>query len=397
MRSWARSSRWMLAAGLLLAAGCAADRPEPEPGMRLEPASFDQLSGWPGATPRAALEAFVAGCGRIEKADPAARFGGKPFAGTVADWQEACRHARAATPDDPSATTFFEAWFRPYAVVDSGSAEGLITGYYEPLLEGSPTPSPRYHVPLHGRPADLVTVDLGEFAEDLKGRRVVGRVEDGRLTLYPDRAAIDAGAIEGQRVELLWVDDPIQKFFLQIQGSGRVRLPDGSVERIGYAEQNGRLYHAIGRDLVASGELTKDEVSLQTIRAWMLAHPEQAQALMWKNPSYVFFRRLPDPPDGKGAPGALGVPLTAGHSLAVDRSVWPLGAPMWLDTTLPQEVGGAPLRTVAVAQDTGGAIKGAIRADLYLGVGPAAERIAGPMKSPGRLWILLPRSVEPVG
>jgi membrane-bound lytic murein transglycosylase A len=388
------SCRRLLAAGLLLmAAGCA---PEPEPGMALTPASFGELNGWPGNSPSAALGAFVAGCGRIEKAEPGARFGGKDFAGTIADWQEACRQARLAPAGEPAAQAFFEAWFQPFAVSDGGNPDGLITGYYEPMLDGSTTPSARFNVPLHARPADLVTVDLGAFAEDLQGRRVAGRVEDGKLVLYPDRAAIDEGALASQQLELLWVDDPIEKFFLQIQGSGRVRLPDGSVQRVGYAEQNGRLYRAIGRDLVAAGELGKDEVSLQTIRAWMEAHPDKARALMWKNPSYVFFRRLPDLPEDQGAPGALGVPLTAGHSLAVDRSVWPLGAPMWLDTSLPREVGGAPLQTIAVAQDTGGAIKGAVRADLFLGVGPTAERIAGPMKSKGRLWILLPKAAGPV-
>lgn len=365
------------------------------PSLTLTPVAFSDLADWPGTSPGAALKAFVNGCGRIEKADPADRFGGKSFAGPISAWQEACRQARAVSMDDHSAQQFFQDWFRPHAVTANGSKDGLITGYYEPLLNGSLTPTDRYRVPLHGRPADLVSVDLGEFAEDLKGRRVVGRVEAGKLRLYPDRAAIDEGALAAQRLELLWVDDPIGKFFLQIQGSGRVRLPDGTVQRIGYAEQNGRLYRAIGRDLVQSGELSAEEVSLQTIRAWLEAHPERANELMWKNPSYVFFQTLPDLADDQGAPGAIGVPLTAGHSLAVDRSFWPLGVPMWLDTSLPPEVGGAPLRTLAVAQDTGGAIKGAVRADLFLGVGPTAERIAGPMKSTGRLWVLLPKAIEP--
>ncbi|HWL69022.1 MAG TPA: murein transglycosylase A [Geminicoccus sp.] len=388
-------ARRLLAGAVLLLGACAAEPPKPEPGMALKPAAFTELAGWPGTSPSAALRAFVAGCGRIEQADPDARFGGKDFAGKLSAWQDACRQARITPTGDASAQTFFEAWFQPFAITDGGKPEGLITGYYEPVLEGSREPSERFRIPLHARPADLVTVDLGQFAEDLQGRRVAGRVENGRLVLYPDRAAIDQGALSDQQLELLWVDDPIGKFFLQIQGSGRVRLPDGTVQRIGYADQNGRLYHAIGRELVASGELSKDEVSLQTIRAWLEAHPDQAEALMWRNPSYVFFQPLPDLPDDQGAPGALGIPLTAGHSLAVDRSIWPLGAPMWLDTHLPPEVGGAPLRTLAVAQDTGGAIKGAVRADLFLGVGPTAERIAGPMKSQGRMWILLPKAAAP--
>ena len=371
--------------------------PPPDTGLSLHPATFDTLSGWPGSAPAAGLKAFVAGCSRIERADPKARFGGHAFAGEITAWQETCRQAKSVPAlDDLAAQAFFEEWFLPYAARDNGTADGLVTGYYEPLLDGSRTRTARFNVPLHARPADLVTVDLGEFANDLKGRRVAGRVVDGKLALYPDREAIDEGALIPQHLELLWVDDPIDKFFLQIQGSGRVRLPDGIVERVGYADQNGRLYRAIGRDLVQSGDLTKDEVSLQAIRAWMEAHPEKARQLMWKNPSYVFFRQLPNLPDDEGAPGAIGVPLTAGHSLAVDRSIWPLGVPMWLDTNLPPEVGGEPLRTIAVAQDTGGAIKGAVRADLFVGVGEIAERIAGPMKSPGRLWVLLPKAIQPV-
>jgi membrane-bound lytic murein transglycosylase A len=385
--------------GLFGLLSCAPERaPEIDRGMALEPVAFADLADWPGTAPSAGLKAFVAGCGRIEKADPSAQFGGKSFAGIIAAWQDACSVARSTPPgDDAAARLFFEENFRPFAITQDGEPDGLITGYYEPLLNGSPTPTARFRVPLHARPVDLVSVDLGEFSPDLQGRRIAGKVVDGKLTLYPDRAAIDSGVLASQQLELLWVDDPVAKFFLQIQGSGRVRLPDGSVQRVGYADQNGRLYRPIGRDLVQAGEISQDQISLQTIRAWLEAHPERADELMWKNPSYVFFRTLPDLADDQGAPGALGIPLTAGHSLAVDRSFWPLGAPMWLDTSYPPEVGGAPLRTVAVAQDTGGAIKGAVRADLFVGVGPPAERIAGPMKSGGRLWILLPNGIQPVG
>jgi membrane-bound lytic murein transglycosylase A len=383
------------ALGMLLS--CSPQKPDLDRGMALAPVEFTELSDWPGASPASGLKAFVAGCGRIEKASPEDQFGGKSFAGPISAWQAACQAARATPVEDVAARRFFEENFRPYAITQDGEPEGLITGYYEPLLNGSRTPDGRFRVPLHARPVDLVSVDLGEFAPDLQGRRIAGKVVDGKLTLYPDRAAIDTGALASQNLELLWVDDPVAKFFLQIQGSGRVKLPNGSVQRVGYADQNGRIYRPIGRDLVQAGEIGKEQVSLQTIRAWLEAHPERADELMWKNPSYVFFRTLPDLADDQGAPGALGIPLTAGHSLAVDRSFWPLGAPMWVDTTYPAEIGGGPLRTVAIAQDTGGAIKGAVRADLFVGVGPSAERIAGPMKSPGRLWILLPKGIEPVG
>lgn len=273
-----------------------------------------------------------------------------------------------------------------------GAGDGLLTGYYEPLLTGARTPDARHRVPLYRPPPDLVAVDLAAFAADLAGRRVTGRVEAGRLVPYSDRAAIDAGALAGRDLELLWVDDPVAAFFLHIQGSGRVRLPDGSLIRVGYAGQNGRPYRAIGRDLIELGALTPETVSLQTIRTWLLANPGAAPAVMQKNPSFVFFRDLGPVDDGEGPPGAQGAPLTPGRSLAVDTAHVALGTPVWLDTTAPWPDGPGPLRRLLVAQDTGGAIKGALRGDVFFGAGEDAEHTAGHMRSPGRWWVLLPHA-----
>jgi membrane-bound lytic murein transglycosylase A len=247
-------------------------------------------------------------------------------------------------------------------------------------------------VPLYRKPDDLVMVDLGEFRENLKGERIAGRVIDGRLRPYEDRTRIEGGALKGRDLEMVWVDDPVDAFFLHIQGSGRITLEDGSVMRVGYAGQNGHPYIAVGRELIARGVLTKENVSMQSIREWLHANPGEASGLMNKNPSFVFFRPL----DGEGPLGAQGVALTPGRSLAVDRSFVPYGLPVWLDAQDPLD-GAARVRRLMVAQDTGGAIRGPVRGDVFWGHGADAELRAGRMKSPGRYYLLIPRTVIPMG
>ena len=229
-------------------------------------------------------------------------------------------------------------------------------------------------------------VQLGEFRDDLKGRRIAGRVIDGKLKPYESREQIVAGNWPHNQEVLVWVDDPVDAFFVQIQGSGVVQLNDGNVMRIGYAGQNGHVYYAIGRELIERGELTKEEVSLQTIRAWLEKNPAQADEIMNTNASYVFFREL----DGEGPLGGEGVALTAGRSLAIDRSLISYGVPVWTDIEPPSASVGK-IQRLMVAQDTGGAIRGAVRGDVFWGFGERAEAIAGPMKSRGQYWILLPR------
>ena len=314
---------------------------------------------------------------------------GAPIAGQAHHWQAVCRMAaqlgRNVSP--ALARRFFENWFSAYQVTDRGNPDGLFTGYFEPLLHGSLKKTPRYSVPLYKKPNDLVTVQLGDFNNALKGEQITGRLWANKLVPYAKRAEIESGALSGKGLELVWVDDPVDAFFLQIQGSGLVKLPSGKILRMGYAGKNGQPYFAIGRELVARGALKMENVSLQAIRAWLVANPTEAQAVMNKNPSYVFFRVI----EGAGPIGAQGVPLTAGHSLAVDRRYIPLGAPLWLDTTDPL-VPGSPLRRLVIAQDTGGAIKGIVRGDFFWGAGDRAQKGAGKMKQPGRIFILLPRS-----
>jgi len=378
---------------LLLLAACAA--PPPGPVRRLLPADFADLPGWERDDPRPALAAFLRGCTRIRpwRADRPMDRDGDPRFGTVGDWQRLCRRARAlAGAEATTVRRFFVRHFRPWAVDDGRGREGLFTGYYEPLLEGALRPDARFRWPVHRRPPELVEVDLGLFREDLRGRRIAGRVDDdGRLRPFPDRAAIERGVLAGRGLELLWVDDPIGLFFLHIQGSGRVRLRDGRTLRLVYAGQNGHPYRAIGRDLVEMGALAPEEVSLFTIRAWLEAHPAAAPALMRRNPSYVFFRLAGEVREGEGPPGTLGVPLTPARSIAVDRRFWPLGIPFFLDVPVPFPEGERPWRALVVAQDTGGAIRGVVRADVFWGTGPRAEWIAGHMRARGRMWVLLPR------
>jgi membrane-bound lytic murein transglycosylase A len=242
-------------------------------------------------------------------------------------------------------------------------------------------------------PDDLIRVDLSRFDPELAGRSIRGRIEGSDFVPYHSRTDIDHGALADRRLELLWVNDEVAKFFLQIQGSGQVKLDDGSVVRVGYAEQNGLPYRAIGRDLIEIGALKQEEVSLQSIRDWLKTHPDQAPAIMARNQSYIFFQENQQLSPEDGPLGAQGVPLTAGRSLAVDPRHIPLGAPLWLETTIPNgHAEGTPLRRLMIAQDTGGAIKGPVRGDVFWGAGAEAEAIAGHMKSRGQFYLLIPRA-----
>ena len=335
-------------------------------GFQLMPVTFGDLPNWSYDNHAQALQAFRRSCTNISGKRAVANSGnGGPF-GVSGHWQRACSAASSTRSNDSAARAFFEEWFVPYLVESAGSNEGLFTGYYEPMLNGSYRRSERFSTPLYRAPGNT-------------GRKL------------PSRAEIEAGALAGRGLELVWTDDPIGVFFLQIQGSGRVRLDDGSVLRVGYAGNNGFTYFPIGRELIRRGEVTPEQMSMQAIRDWLIAHPNQADALMNMNPSYVFFRVL----DGDGPIGAHGVALTPGRSLAVDPSFVPYGVPIWLETTDPVQ-GGAPLHRLVVAQDTGGAIKGPIRGDVFWGVGDEAELRAGLMKQPGRYFLLLPRAAAAV-
>ena len=309
------------------------------------------------------------------------------------DWRTVCtRTEELAQPDNTALRAFFEESFTPYQVFNpDGSSQGLITGYYEPRLTGSRVRTDRFRYPLYAVPDDMLIIDLSEVYPQLKDMRLRGRLQGKRVLPYYNRAEIDGGKASLQGRELFWVEDTVDLFFLQIQGSGRIELPDGSLVKVGYAEQNGHPYVSIGKKLVEMGELKLEEASMQGIKNWAQRYPEKLDALLAQNPSYVFFRELPN---GLSAPlGALGVPLTETYSIAVDPRTIPLGAPVFLSTTYPNT--SEPLNRLMLAQDTGGAIKGAVRADFFWGFGEQAGAQAGRMKQSGQMWVLFPKGVEP--
>ena len=388
-----RARTCALALLVLAASSCApAERREPpgtpkeDAGIRFEPARFSDLRGWAGDDHRAALSTFVKSCRWL------LRRGAGQF-GRAADWRPVCREARAAAGRAPDAKRFFERNFVPVRVTaGDGNPDGLVTGYFEPQLRGSRKRDARHNVPLYKRPPELIMVDLSRFRNDLKGRRVAGLAVKGALRPYHDRASIDRGALADRGLELVWVDSAIDAFFLQIQGSGQVRLRDGTVMRLGYDGFNGQPYTAIGRALIRNGAIPAEKMSMQATRRWLEATPEAGRKLMHTNRSYVFFRQL----SGPGPVGSAGVALTPGRSIAVDRHRIPLGMPLWLETTLPGP-GAEPFRRLVISQDTGGAISGAVRADVFWGAGARAAEIAGHMKSTGRYWLLRPRFSMPTG
>jgi membrane-bound lytic murein transglycosylase A len=346
---------------------------------QLQAAGWSDLPGWAEDDHAAAWAAFLQSCRGIA---------GKAHGPA---WKRVCDLAKAANGatagNGKAARQFFEEHLRPYAVLSGeGAASGTITGYYEPLLRGSRQLAKGFEQPVRGVPDDLLTIDLSAIFPELKDKRVRGRLDGNKVVPYWSRAEIAARGDRLPGKTLLYVDDAVELFFLQVQGSGRVKLPDGSLVRLNYADQNGHPYQSIGRVLVERGELKLEEASMQGIQAWARANPGRLDDLLNNNPSYVFFREAPNSKDGPV--GALGVPLTAERSLAVDPRSIPLGAPVFLATTRPNS--SQPLNRLMLAQDTGGAIKGAVRADFFWGFGKEAGEQAGRMKQSGRLWVLLP-------
>ncbi|MEE4253793.1 MAG: MltA domain-containing protein [Desulfuromusa sp.] len=360
-------------------AGCMGKPPVeiPPPEVKvstLKKVSWAQVDGWLLDHPAAALVAFQQSCKAI---------GGRE------QWQNACAEAvKISTVGEKNSRDFFELYFQPYQVRNSdGSTDGLITGYYGPELLGSRMPTEEYKYPLYRQPDDMLIIDMDDLYPELSQYRLRGRIVGNRVVPYFDRNEIDYGENPLAGQELFWVKDPVDLFFLHIQGSGRVRLPDGELVMVNYANQNGHPYRSIGKLLLERNEMTRDQMSMQNIRKWVAENPDAGRQLLAENPSYVFFRELSA--EFKSPPGALGVPLTALRSLAVDPRTIPLGAPVFLSTTFPGT--DFPLKQLMVAQDTGGAIKGEVRADFFWGMGNDAGKIAGRMKQDGRLWVLLPK------
>ncbi len=352
--------------------------PARAPEAKYQPAPFAAIAGWAGAALAPGLRAFTAGCARMA-AGPLRR---------------ACDAARALPPNDEAAARrFVEARFEAWAVAAAdGTAEGMVTGYYEPVLAGSRSHSERFRHPVYGVPADLVAVDLESVNAELKGLRLRGRIEGSRLVPYWTRAEIESRNGSGAPI-VAWVEDPVELFFLQIQGSGQIELASGGRLRLGYGDQNGHPYRSMGRYLVERQEMTLAQASMQGIKAWAAANPRKLREALDANPSYVFFRETPATKPKPGVPdgplGTLGAPLSAGYSIAVDQRHVPLGAPVFLATTWP--LSAQPLERLVAAQDTGGAIRGAVRVDFYWGSGSEAGALAGRMRQRGRMWILWPR------
>jgi membrane-bound lytic murein transglycosylase A len=364
-----RGSLLMLVLCACLASACTTRAP----GIG-SPVDWSSLDNWDSDNHGDAWQAFLKSCEKLRQVD----------------WREVCDLAlNHGNLDDAEARIFFETHFEARPVyAEKGETQGLITGYYEPLLNGSWEPSAQFRYPLYGVPDDLLVVDLGAVYPQLKNMRLRGKLVGNRIVPYHDRSQLedDRQLLEG--AELLWVDNPVDVFFLHVQGSGLVQLTDGSITAVGYAGQNGHPYRSIGQVLINMGELDREEVTLFTIREWLRSNPERLHEILAQNPSYIFFE-LRDSHTA-GPVGSLNVPLTPRRSIAVDRNVIPLGAPVWLQTTLP-DAAESPLNRLMLAQDTGGAIKGHVRADVFWGRGGEAEEMAGLMKQLGELFVLLPR------
>jgi membrane-bound lytic murein transglycosylase A len=360
------------------------------PNSQFEPLAWHQIDGWMKDHHAEAFSTFLASCKPILRSTPKVR-ATRPAAYNAL--HEVCGRAVTVVPvDDSGARGFFEKNFRAVRLSSLGEQAGFFTGYYEPVVEGSRLPSDQYTVPLYRRPPNMLTQRLRVAGKKAKaGKRVVKRTAP-----FYDRAQIEDGALAGRELEIVYLKDPIDAFFAEIQGSVRVRLEDGSVIRLNYASGNGHAYTAVGRFLIERGIVTKEDISMQKIREYMEANPEEGKALRRLNKSYVFFRET-DLSEYEEAIGAQGMPLTAARSIAVDRRLHTYGMPVFIDVTLPiqSEKPDTRFSRLMIAQDTGGAIVGPARADIYLGAGDEAARAAGRFKHFGHFVMLIPNELDP--
>jgi membrane-bound lytic murein transglycosylase A len=366
------------------------------PNTQYEPVAWNDIEGWAEDEHAAAFTAFLKSCRPVTRSAASAE-----DAQTIPDGRrEVCRRALREGPlADAEARAFFEQNFRPVRIAKLGENEGFLTGYYEPIVDGSRSPSDVYTVPVYRRPADLVAFGRGRpapgaFPNKGKVGRLIGR---GKLAPYLDRGEIEDGALAGKGLEICWLKDPTDLLFIQIQGSARVRLDDGKMLRIGYDGHNGWPYVPIGRILVERGLVPRNEMSMDRIREWINANPEGASELRRNNQSYVFFHELTLSAEEE-AVGGQGVSLSPGRSIAIDRSIHLYGTLFFIDATLPLETARSNNRysRLMIGQDTGSAIIGPARADIYFGAGPEAGRVAGRIRHPGRFVMLIPRELDPV-
>lgn len=350
-----------------------------------ETVSLSKVKGWLEDDHAQALKTFQRSCIEILTTGHGFKRAAA-YGGSIEDWKRLCQNAITAT----DAKVFFEENFIALKVKDPQRSEGLYTGYYEPEAEGSLVQSDQYPVPVFRKPADLVALD--EQGQNQVGL-AYGRIVNSKPQAYFTRKEIEQGALQNSNLAICYLKSWVDAFFIHIQGSGRVKLPDGMTIRLAYAAKSGQPYTGIGGLLLAQGIGTKETMSMELLREWMSDHPEKARELMWNNKSYIFFRAIDVPSDDLGALGAQQVNLTPLRSLAIDRSIWMFGTPIWIDTTTPPETGSKPFRHLMVAQDTGTAIKGHIRGDVYWGWGQEAAFNAGHMKSAGSMIVLLPKLV----
>jgi len=377
-----RTGKCLALTVFLLAAlsGCVTPRkPLEAPSAPYQAVNWSQIDGWSDDSTHEVWSAFLNSC---------------KARGSRPEWLAVCAAAKQQPIIDPAgARHFFEAQFTAYRLLKDKDTQrardtGLITGYYEPLLYGARSPAPTFTVALYAPPDDLLTIDLADLYPELKGKTLRGRLQGKKVVPYYSRAELDNSPLLNGK-ELVWVDNALDAFYLQVQGSGRVQLIDGQTIRLAYADQNGHPYRSIGRYLVDKGELTVAQATAEGIRSWIETHPARTHEVLDSNPSMVFFREEAIVDPNEGPKGALGVPLTPGRSLAVDPSYIPLGAPVFLATTYPAT--DTPLRRLMMAQDTGGAIKGRVRADFFWGFGKPAQEAAGRMRQDGQLWLLWPK------
>jgi len=379
------ATRFVVCAAIALLAGCESSRRDTAaslPEARFDAVSWSKLPGWRADDALAAWPALVNSCRTIH---------------SHAEWTSFCSAVVAASPTDAAFTrAFIEQHLVPYRItrVTGRKREktGLVTGYYEPLLHGSRERSEQFATPLYRRPDDLLIVDLSAVVPELKGKRVRGRLEGNKVVPYFSRGETrKAAGLAGH--EIVWIDNALDAFMLEVQGSGRVQLTTGEIIRLQYEDQNGHPYRSIGKYLADQGAMPIEQVNMPAIRAWLAANPLRLNEVLNSNPSVVFFREGPLEDPSIGPKGAQGVPLTAGRSIAIDPKFLPLGAPMFLSTTQPGTT--LPLQRLVVAQDTGGAIRGPVRADLFFGFGAEAGAQAGMMKHDGEMWLLWPQAAPP--
>jgi membrane-bound lytic murein transglycosylase A len=353
---------------LLVLSACSVSNTLPQK-LTLKPVSYAQLPGWGADQALDAYRSYQKSCMALLAQDPDKPMGENDLANSVAAYQQPCQIAiNSVIEDDTTARVFFQTQFIPFKAANNFDSQGKFTGYFEPVMRGSRTKSMRYNVPVYRTPSD----------------RIPGEP-------HFTRAEINRGALSGRGLELFWVEDPVRLFFTEVQGSGRIELDTGETVRIGYAERNGHPYVPIGRVLKERGILPEDQISMQAIQDWLWKNPDQAFEVMEQNPSFIFFREI----EGDGPIGSQNVALTPMRSLAVDRKFIPLGIPVFVDAMLPQtpQTQGGFFRKLLIAQDTGGAIKGPVRGDIFFGAGNDAEWYAGHMNSGGEYYLLLPRAV----